>query len=257
MSANVEIVDVNAENVQNFGFCGFKRNTHEGYRRKIAWLKERFAEGMKFKALQTHDEGTVGFIEYIPGEFAWRPVEAPQYMVIHCIMIYHKKYKGMGYGTQLLEHCVRDAREAGLAGVAAVTSGGTWMAGSEFFAKNGFECVDTAPPSFKLMVKKLKEASSPKFKKGWEKRLRAYGPGLFIIRSDQCPCIAKSVDEIVEACDELGVPAKIVELENRKQARNAPSAYGIFNIVYNGKVIADHPVSKRRFGAIMKRILQD
>ena len=256
MSEKVEIIDVGAENIRDFGFCGFKRITQEGYRRKTAWLKKRFAEGMKIKVLHTRDEGTVGFIEYIPGTCAWRPIEAPQYMVIHCIMIYRKKYKGKGYGSQLLEHCIRDTRRAKMAGVAVVTSGGTWMAGSAIFEKNGFESVDTAPPSFELMVKKLKKAPSPKFKGGWEKRLRIYGSGLVIIRSDQCPMIANCTTGIVEACGELGVPAKIVELKNYRQAQNAPSAYGIFNIVYNGKVIADHPIGKRRFCNIMNKISQ-
>ena len=141
-----------------------------------------------------------------------------------------------------------------MAGVAVVTSGGTWMAGSEVFAKNGFECADTAPPSFELMVKKLRRAPSPKFKGGWEKRLRAYGSGLVIIRSDQCPCIARCTTGILETCGELGLPARIVELTDYRQAQNAPSAYGIFNIVYNGKVIADHPIGKRRFGTIMEKM---
>ncbi len=110
------------------------------------------------------------------------------------------------------------------------------MAGRTLFAKNGFECVNAAPPSFELMVKKLRKAPSPKFKGGWGKRLRAYGSGLVIIRSDQCPCIANCTTGILEACGELGVPAKIVELKSYRQAQNAPSAYGIFNIVYNGKV---------------------
>ena len=63
MSEKIQIVDVSAENIRDFGFCGFNRITQEGYRRKTAWLKKRFAEGMKCKVLHTRDEGTVGFIE--------------------------------------------------------------------------------------------------------------------------------------------------------------------------------------------------
>jgi N-acetylglutamate synthase-like GNAT family acetyltransferase len=256
MCEKVEIVDTSADNICDFGFCGFKSIKQEGYRRKTAWLKKRFSEGMKFKVLHTSDEGTVGFIEYIPGEYAWRPIEAPEYMVIHCIMIHRRKYKGKGYGSQLLEHCIRDARKAGLAGVAVVTSRGTWMAGGELFAKNGFECVDTAPPSFELMVKKLREAPLPKFKGDWEKRVRKYDSGVVIIRSDQCPMIANCTAGILDACGELGVPVKVVELKNHRQAQSAPSAYGIFNIVYNGKLIADHPIGEHRFRNIMGKIAQ-
>jgi hypothetical protein len=75
MCEKVKIVDTSADNICNFGFCGFKSIKQEGYRRKAEWLKKRFSEGMKFKVLHTPDEGTVGFIEYIPGNYAWRPIE--------------------------------------------------------------------------------------------------------------------------------------------------------------------------------------
>jgi hypothetical protein len=49
--------------------------------------------------------------------------------------------------------------------------------------------------------------------------------------------------------------ARIEELKTCTQAQNAPSAYGIFNIVFNGEVIADHPISARRFANIMTKRL--
>jgi hypothetical protein len=128
------------------------------------------------------------------------------------------------------------------------------MATGGLFKKKGFECVDTAPPAYELLVKKLKKARSPKFKEGWEQRRRRYGKGLTVIHSDQCPCIAKFNEDIGEAARELGLRATFVELKNSKQAQNAPSAYGVFNIVYNGELIADHPISARRFSNIMARL---
>jgi len=44
------------------------------------------------------------------------------------------------------------------------------------------------------------------------------------------------------------------ELKTCKQAQNAPSAYGIFNLVYNGRLIADHPISKTRFLSVMRQV---
>jgi GNAT superfamily N-acetyltransferase len=250
----VEIIDANADNVCDFGFCGFKDPKQEGYRRKTAWLRKRFTEGMRYKILHAPDEGAVGFIEYAPGEKTWRPIEAPGYLVIHCMMIHRKKYKGKGYGSLLLDACLQDAKRVKSNGVAVVASGGTWMATTDLFLKSGFECVDTAPPSYELLAKKLRRARSPKFREGWEQRLRRYGQGLTIIRSDQCPCVAKSSDDIQQAAKQLGVQAKFVELKNSRQAQNAPSAYGVFNVVYNGELIADHPISARRFNNIMTRL---
>ena len=93
----IEIIDTNAENICEYSFCGYKNIKQEGYKRKIDWLKKRFSEGMKFKVLHSPKEGSVGFIEYIPGKYTWRAVEANGYMVIHCVLILYLKYKGKGY----------------------------------------------------------------------------------------------------------------------------------------------------------------
>jgi hypothetical protein len=250
----VQVIDATAETICQFGFCGYKSIKQEGYRRKTEWLKKRFAEGMRFKILHSRDVGAVGFIEYIPGKFAWRPIEAPGYLVIHCLMINRREYKGHGYGELLVKRCVQDARRSKSHGVAVVTSSGTWMAGKELFLRCGFEAVSTAPPSYELLVRKLAKAPSPRFKDGWDEKLRSYGRGLVIIRSDQCPCIAKFTTEIVQACRELGVRARVVEIEDHRQAQDIPWAYGVFGIVYDGKLVADHPVSKTRFLNIMRSL---
>jgi N-acetylglutamate synthase-like GNAT family acetyltransferase len=251
----VDIVDTNADTVADCGFCGFKNTKQEGYRRKVAWLRKRFDEGLKFKVLEARGEGAVGFIEYIPGEYTWRPIEAPGYMVIHCVMIHRKEFKGKGYGKLLVEECLEDAKREKMHGVAVVTSGGTWMASRDLFSQCGFETVDTAPPSFELLVKRLRKTSSPTFKTGWDAKLRRYGSGLTIIQSDQCPCIAKSTADILEACDDLGMRPNVVDLKSGRQARAAPSAYGIFNIVYDGELVAEHPISATRFRNIMRKVM--
>ena len=79
----IEIIDTNADNICEYSFCTYKNIKREGYKRKIDWLKRRFSEGMKFRVLHSASEGAVGFIEYIPGEYTWRAVEASGYMVIH------------------------------------------------------------------------------------------------------------------------------------------------------------------------------
>ena len=51
---------------------------------KKAWLKERLDEGLVF--LKGNARGKC-FIEYIPAEYAWAPVEAKGYMVIDCLWV--------------------------------------------------------------------------------------------------------------------------------------------------------------------------
>lgn len=252
--SKIEVVNIDSTNVCDYALCGYKSVKQEGYKRKTEWLKKRFAEGMRTKVLHVPEEGAVGYIEYTPGEYTWRPIEAPGYLTIHCIMIYRKKYKEAGYGSLLLNECLKDAKQRKVNGVAVVTSGGTWMAGSGLFLKHGFESVDTAPPSFDLMVKKMRTGPVPRFRGEWEEKARQCGKGLVIIRSDQCPCIAKFAGEITEAAGALGMSVRVKELKTCRQAQSVPSAYGIFNLVYDGRLIADHPVSKTRFMNIMKQV---
>lgn len=105
----LEIIDTNVDNISDFRICAYKNIKHEGYKRKIDWLKQRFYEGMRFKILHSTEEGALGSIEYIPGEYSWRAVEANGYMVIHCIFNEYRKHRGKGYGTLLVEECVREA----------------------------------------------------------------------------------------------------------------------------------------------------
>ena len=251
---DLQIVDTNLDNIQNYGFCGYKNIKQEGYKRKLDWLKQRFTEGMRFKVLYSDSSGAVGFIEYVPGEYAWRAVGAKGYMVIHCIANFYRQYREKGYGTLLIEESLEDARKENMSGVAAVTREGTWMAGKELFLRNGFEVVDTAPPDFELLVKKFASAPSPKFPRDWNRRLSQYGSGLTIIQSGQCPYTAKAVNEIsATAEEEYDTKPEIVELKTSRDAQNAPSAFAIFGIMYNGKLVADHPISNTRFKNIMNK----
>lgn len=254
--AKIEIIDTNADNILDYGMCGYKSLQRPGYPEKIEWLKGRFREGLKIKTLFSSKDGTQGMIEYIPGDYCWRPVEARGYMFIHCIFSGFKRaYKGRGYGSLLLKECLGDAKKENMYGVSVVTRAGSFMAGKELFVKNGFEVVDAAPPDFELLVKKIgNKAPAPKFKKKWEKRLGRYGKGLTIIRAGQCPYTVKNVREMVETAEKrYGVRANLIELKNHTEARNSPSPFGTFCIINEGKVIAHHPISNTRFTNIMNK----
>lgn len=102
------IRSIDAENVDRLGFFCYKSKPKtDGYQNKLTWVKDRLEEGMRIKIL--YDGGrSVGFIEYIPGEHAWRAVEARDYLVIHCLWIVGSG-KGKGYGSRLLNECIEDA----------------------------------------------------------------------------------------------------------------------------------------------------
>ncbi|GAF96116.1 unnamed protein product [marine sediment metagenome] len=216
----------------------------QGYQKKLKWLKARFAEGMKIKMLKLPERG---FIEYLPGEYAWRAVKANGYMFIHCLWVVGKS-KGKGYAALLLNECIKEAEKSGMQGVAVITSEGNWLAGKKCFLKQGFESVEQAPPSFELMVKKFSDAPSPCFTNGWDKKLSQFGGGLTIIRSDQCPYIEDAAKILLETAAELGIKSQVVELHNCQEAQNlVPSAFGVFSVIYAGNLISYHYLTKNEF----------
>ena len=139
METSVDMITVgSADQAAEHGFFCYKSKPNSaGYQRKLAWLEERFAEGLQIKII-CEDGRSVGFIEYTPAEFAWRPVRAPGYLFIHCLWVVGRA-KEKGYGSRLLEACLKDASTMGKLGVAVVTKKGGHLVGKKLFLKHGFE----------------------------------------------------------------------------------------------------------------------
>jgi GNAT superfamily N-acetyltransferase len=109
MNNSAEIITVDGTNFEEHGFFCYKsKPKSEGYQNKLDWLQQRFEEGLRIKILY-EDKRSVGFIEYIPGEHTWRVVEAPDYLVVHCLWVVGRGKK-KGYGSRLLNECVEDAQ---------------------------------------------------------------------------------------------------------------------------------------------------
>ena len=236
----MKLIDVHPDNVAKTGFfCYMSQKNSAGYRKKLAWLKMRFKEGLRIKMLDLKAGGRV-FIEYIPGEYAWRSVYAEDFMVIHCIWVVGRS-KGMGYGALLLDQCIEDAKNAGLDGVAIVTSSGNWLVGNRFLYRQGFETVDQAPPSFELMVKRFRRGSTPVFPNNWKERIRLYGQGLIVVRTDQCPYLEDAENAVKATAKQRKLAFRSVKLLNSQQIlKAAPTPYGVFSILFNGQLVSYH-----------------
>jgi hypothetical protein len=157
-SKDFEIVDVTIRNINELGmFCKKTKRNTAGYQNKLKWLNKRFKEGLIYKMLMV-DEGkkelvSRGYIEYIPGEYAWRGVDARDYSFIHCIWIVGR-HKKKGYGSRLLKQCMDDTK--GRKGVAVLTSKmGHWLPKASLFLKNGFTKADAKMSKFELYAPKF------------------------------------------------------------------------------------------------------
>ena len=250
--SDYQIIDTNAENICGCSLCGNKIANNLGHRQKSNWLKELYTEGLRYKVLRSEKFGDIGMIEYALGNSAWRPVEAEGYFVIHCLMV-HSKHKRKGLGSLLVESCLYDAKKSRCRGVAVVTSSDAFMAKSDLFIKAGFVSVDRIPP-YELLVKKLeKTAADPRFIVERERLCKRYRKGVTILAADQCPYVSKSAERIAEASRRLGLEPKVVRVGSAKASRELPTPYGVFSILYDGKLIAGRPISATRFTSIMRR----
>lgn len=256
---DIKIIDLTPENISEYGVCGYKdANKHVELRKKIEWLGEYYSKGLRIKAIISQKGGYQGMIEYIPGKYAHRPVDAEGFLFIHCLFVgFKKEFKGKGLASLLIDDCINDAKLSRMSGVAVVTRKGSFMADNNIFLKTGFQIVDNAKPDFELLALKFDiNSKNPCFKPILNEKLKEYENGLTILRSPQCPYTEKNVNAIIDSAKKMKLKTRLVDLMDSKSAQNNPCAFGTFCIIYNGNIISHHPISNTRFENIMMKIIK-
>lgn len=251
-----KIIDLTPETLGEYGVCGYKdAHKHKELRNKIDWYREYYPKGLRIKAAISEKGGYQGMIEYIPGEFAHRPVNASGYLFIHCVFVGFKSdFKGKGFASTMIEQVIEESRSQNMNGVAVVTRKGSFMVDHDIFLKHGFEIVDKAKPDFELLVYKLnQESPSPSFKHDVLNHTENYQKGLTIIRSVQCPYTEKNVNAMLETAEKkFNIPTQLIDIKDYQMAQQTPSPFGTFCIILNGKVITHHPISNTRLENILR-----
>lgn len=243
-----EIIEVTPSNIEKYGVGCIMDKNHPGVQEKIKWYKEHYHTGLRMLQLYV-DNRLSGFLEYVSGGNPWRPVIAEDYLFIHCIWVYENKLHGEGLGGLLINKCVDAARDSGRLGVATISSRGSWLADERIFLKNGFEKT-ASKERFDLMVYTLKRGRLPEFIK-WEERSEDH-PGTTLILSHQCPANARAMIDIEKIAEEENINLNICILRDSCQAQRAPSGFGVFQLLHNGKVLEDQYISGIRFRNIIK-----
>ena len=138
---NFKIITLTEKNIDNEHICcGFSdKKIAKGTHLKKELIKRRLSEGFLFKKADVR--GKV-FIEYVPAEKAWSPVNAPGYTFIHCFWV-SGRYKGLGLGTRLMNECIKDSGEKN--GVVCLTAKKVmpFLTDKGFFLKNGFTFISS------------------------------------------------------------------------------------------------------------------
>jgi hypothetical protein len=246
----ISLVRVGPENLDECGIGCLTNPKHEGFEPKVRWLRDRFDEGLRYLLFRNQRGKPLAFLEYVPGEFAWRPVRAEGWLFVHCLWVYSAGKKVGGLGSRLVQACIEEARQVGAIGVAAFVRDGPWMAGKRVFEKNGFEVLDVRE-GFELVCYRLGEGPDPAFR-NLPANLKDYD-GLHVVYSAQCPMLPKSVNDLAVMAAEHGLTLSVTELQSADEAQAAPTYYGVFNLIWNGRLLSDHYVSRGRFKGLLRR----
>ncbi|TSE11229.1 GNAT family N-acetyltransferase [Aquimarina algiphila] len=249
----MKLVEVTPENAVKETFFCIKNTKKQGFKDKLKWFKKSYKEGLKIKILKNDEDKMIGFIEYVPAIKAWRPIDADNYMFIHCTYIYAKKDRNKGYGSILIEDAEKEAKTKGMDGLCVITSKGGWLANKTLFENNGFEQLE-AKDRFELLSKTWNSsAKKPKFY-NWTNQQKKY-KGWHLLYADQCPWNEKSAVAILNVAMDYGVDLKVSKINTVEEAKMAPSGFGVFNLLHDGKLLEDHYISATRFRTILKKEL--
>jgi len=232
-----ELITLKSENIADEHICCAisDKKCADSYQAKKDWLEKEFNNGYVFRRL---DERAKVFIEYGPAEMAWIPITAPNYLNINCFWV-SGKYKKNGYGKQLLQTAIDDAKRQGKAGLVTVvgTKKFHFMSDTKWFLKQGFEEVEKISSGFSLLVKKLDaKAELPKFNESVKSGECTDKKGIVVYYSNRCPYAEfHAKDSLVETAKKRNLPLKVIKLNTMEEAQNAPSPATIFSLFLNGK----------------------
>ncbi|NNL15933.1 MAG: GNAT family N-acetyltransferase [Flavobacteriaceae bacterium] len=253
LSGHLDFINVTPENAEQETFYCIKDIKSPGFKSKQRWFAKRYNEGLRIKILKIEDK-MIGFIEYVPANKAWRPIEAPEFMFIHCLMVGSKKDREEGSGSLLIKEVEKEAKARNLKGLCVMSSKGPWMAAKQIFENNGFIEVDKKD-RYKLLSKKWdSNTPDPKFI-NWTKNQNQY-KGWHLVYADQCPWHEKSAFDLMNTALDYDIDLKLKKLETAQQAKNAPSGFGVFSLLLDGTLLEDHYISATRFKNILKKQLK-
>ena len=216
---------------------------------KKEWLKQRLDEGLVF--YRSEERGKC-FIEYIPAENAWAPIEAAGYLYINCLWI-AGAMKGHGYANDLLEECVRDARERGSKGLCILSAQGRkreFLADAKFLAHKGFRVADVSDCGISLMYLPLEPDAEPPRFKACAKHPAVPEDGFVLYYTDQCPFTCYWVPRVQEAAKAHGIALRVIHITDKEAARNVPAPVTTYALFRDGRFLTQSIQSDRKFLAL-------
>ncbi len=216
---------------------------------KKEWMKRQFDDGLVF--YRSCERGKC-FIEYIPAENAWIPIEADGYIYIDCLWV-SGSMKGHGYSNDLLAECERDARAQGRKGLCILSSDGRkkeFLSDPKYLAHKGFRLADSSDCGITLLYLPFDDSAEPPKFKECARHPQVNEDGFLLYYTDQCPFTYYWVPKVADAAKEHGVPLKIIRINDKQTAQNTPSPVTTYALFRNGKFVTHAIQSDKKFLAL-------
>ena len=246
----MELVKLTHENIeQEHICCAISNNKDIQVVSKKNWLRERLDEGLVF--LKGNVRGKC-FIECLPAEYAWTPIEADGYMYIDCLWV-SGQFKGHGYSNLLLDACIEDSKEKGKKGLVILSSKKKrgFLSDPKYMGYKGFKVADTAEPYFELMYLPFAEdARLPRFGDTVHEH-KDMPKGFVLYYTNQCPFTAKYVPLLEQMAKARNAVFRSVHIQTREDAQHAPSPFTTFSLFYDSQLVTHEILSEKKFDKIL------
>ena len=192
-----EFINLTAENICEEHLCCIIRSKkpHPGVEAKRSWLSGQLKEGHVFRKL---NEKGCCFIEYAHLEKAWVPITGDNFYYIYCLWV-DGKSKRKGYGRELMEYCIADAREKGKSGICMLGAKKqkNWLSNQAFAKKYGFETVDVTDNGY----------------------------------------IYEKIEDIRQYCESDNIPVSLILVDSLQKAKELPCVFNNWGAFYQGQFI--------------------
>lgn len=247
----MKLLKLSHENIEDEHICCAisDKKSIGGYQKKKIWLKSEFKNGYTFQKIDVR--GKV-FIEYVPIESSWLPLEGRNFMVINCFWV-AGQFKGQGNGKKLLQQCLKDAEK--MDGIIAISSDKKrpFMSDPKFFKHQGFEVIDEAPPFFKLWGLKTNPAASyPKIMKSAKSGTCPDKKGITAYYSNTCPFTDYYTNQLLrEYAESKNIPITINHLKSQKDGQKMPVPWVINSVFYKGELVTLEMKAERHLDKLL------
>ena len=248
----MDYIAVTKENIENEHICcAISNNNDVQVASKKAWLTARFDDGLVF--LKSVERGKC-FIEYIPAENAWNPIDADGYMYIDCLWV-SGSFKGHGYSNDLLGACIDDSRAKGKKGLCILSSAKKipFLADPKYLKYKGFSVCDESTNGIQLWYLPFAAGAEPPKFKECARHPHIDEGGYVLYYTHQCPFNAKYVPIVEKTAKEHGIPFKAILIDSKEAAQSAPTPITTYALFFGGEYVTNEQMNDTRFLKLVQK----